>query len=181
MHMRMHQPHRAVAVLALFALAGCGGGGSSPSQAGSPQATPAPNGSPAATPKPDPTPTPDPRPNLAPGPVVRYTIKIRTVNNGERDAEQDNQGRWVVHPGERVDFDSTQKNAGDQICQWRDTPHWLLDGREVPLESDAGVVYRRGSTQPFLLKLTMQTTGEVLVQGTLDGVVSNVMVLKSVN
>jgi hypothetical protein len=39
-------------------------------------------------------------------------------DNGSRDAEQDAQGRFVVFDGERVDFDSTQKNAAGDICAW---------------------------------------------------------------
>jgi len=70
----------------------CGGGSGSPS-AGDPGATPAPG----VTPRPSPRPTPDPRIGLAPGPVTRYTIKVRTVNNGERDPVQDESGRWMLN------------------------------------------------------------------------------------
>lgn len=156
----------------------CGGGSSSPS-AGDPTGhTPAP----AATPKPSPTPTPDPRIGLAPGPVTRYTIKVRTVNNGERDAEPDSSGRFIVHPGERVDFDSTQKNAGNEICQWVKDPEWTIDGGACPMETlcPGGVVYRRGSSQPFLLKTTIQQTGLFSVQASIDGVISNVLEMRSI-
>jgi hypothetical protein len=159
-------------------LAGCGGGTSTTPSAPSAVAPSAPP-TPQPTPRPGPTPTPDPRLQLAPGPVARFAIKVRTINNGERDAVPDDQGRFIVHPGERADFDSTQKNAGDQICQWVNDPVWLIDGHNVPLESDAGIVYRRGSSQPFLLKLTIQKTGVFEVQGAIDGVSSNVLVMKS--
>ena len=50
------------------------------------------------------------------------------MNNGERDAVQDASGFFIVHPGERVDFDSTQKNAGGEICEWVDNPEWTING-----------------------------------------------------
>jgi len=154
----------------------CGGGSGSPS-AGDPGATPAPG----ATPKPSPRPTPDPRIGLAPGPVTRYTIKVRTVNNGERDPEQDASGRFIVHPGERVDFDSTQKNGAGDICQWVTNPEWTIDGGACPMETvcAGGVVLRRGSSQPFLLKTTIQATGLFSVQASIDGVISNVLEMRS--
>jgi hypothetical protein len=154
----------------------CGGGSGSPT-GGDPHTPPPPVG----TPKPSPKPTPDPRIGLAPGPVTRYTIKVRTVNNGERDAEQDAQGRFIVHPGERVDFDSTQKNAGNEICQWVANPDWTINGGACPLETNCpgGVVYRRGSSQPFLLKTTIQQLGTFTVQASIDGVASNVLEVRS--
>ena len=54
------------------------------------------------------------------------------MNNGERDAEQDASGFFIVHPGERVDFDSTQKNAGGEICQWVNNPEWTINGGALP-------------------------------------------------
>jgi len=154
----------------------CGGGSGSPS-AGDPGATPAPG----VTPRPSPRPTPDPRIGLAPGPVTRYTIKVRTVNNGERDPVQDESGRFVVHPGERVDFDSTQKNAGNEICQWVKDPEWTINGGACPMETTCpgGVVHRRGSSQPFLLKTTIEQTGIFSVQASIDGVISNVLEMRS--
>jgi hypothetical protein len=155
--------------------AACGGGSSSPTTPGAGPQTP--GATPAATPKPAPAPTPDPRIGLAPGPVTRYTIKVRTVNNGEREPEQDAQGRYIVHPGERVDFDSTQKNAGGEICQWINNPEWTINQGACPMESTCanGVVFRRGSSQPFLLKTTIQQTGGFNIQASIDGVVSNTL------
>jgi hypothetical protein len=162
------------AALAAITLA-CGGGGSAtgpnpPTGGGTPPPT-----------APTPAPTPDPRIGLPAGPVTRYTIKVRTVNNGERDAEQDASGFFIVHPGERVDFDSTQKNAGGEICQWVNNPEWTIDGGACPMESTCagGVVFRRGSSQPFLLKTTIQQLGTFTVQASIDGVVSNVLDMRS--
>lgn len=76
---------------------------------------------------------PDPRMGLAAGPVVCYVIKVRTVNNGERDARQDADGRWIVYPSERVDFDSTQENSNDEICRWDTDPQWYVDGVNIRL------------------------------------------------
>jgi len=157
----------------------CGGGGSgSPTTPSAGTPTPPP---PTATPHPAATPTPDPRIGLAPGPVTRYTIKVRTVNNGERDAEPDASGRFIVHPGERVDFDSTQKNAGGDICQWINNPEWRINNSGCAEETTCagGVVARRGSSQPFLLKTTIEQTGTFTVQASIDGVASNVLEMRS--
>jgi hypothetical protein len=157
----------------------CGGGGDSSSPGAPTGGGPPP--APAATPKPSPTPTPDPRIGLPAGPVTRYTIKVRTVNNGERDAVQDASGFFIVHPGERVDFDSTQKNAGGEICQWINNPEWAIDGGACPMETTCagGVVFRRGSSQPFLLKTTIQQLGTFTVEASIDGVASNVLNMRS--
>jgi hypothetical protein len=170
---RYTSPGYIVGLAALTLLAGCGGGGSAPS---SPSSTVPP--APAPTPRPAPTPTPDPRLGLASGPVKRYTIKVRTVDNGARDPEVDDRGRYIVFVGERVDFDSTQKNAAEQICQWKDNPVWLINDKDIPDDSSTGNVYRRGSSQPFLLKLTMAGTGTFTVRARLDGVDSNVLEVK---
>jgi hypothetical protein len=155
----------------------CGGGSGSPANPSNPPGAPG-----VTPPRPTPAPTPDPRASLPAGPVTRYTIKVRTVNNGERDAEPDSSGRFIVHPGERVDFDSTQKNAGGEICQWINNPDWTIDGGACPMETTCagGVVLRRGSSQPFLLKTTIQTTGLFTVQASIDGVVSNVLEMRSI-
>jgi hypothetical protein len=150
----------------------CGGGnGSSPNPVPS-QALPA-----APTPKPSPTPTPDPRIGLAAGPVVSYVINVRTVNNGERDAMPDADGRWIFYSGERVDFDSTQKNSSGEICRWDTDPQWYVDGVNIPMDTLSGPVYRRGSSQPFLLKLTIESRAVFEVQAQIDGVKSNVLVM----
>ena len=169
----------AAAVVAVGALTSCGGGDSPAGPNPGPSANPTPAATP--TPRPAPTPTPDPRIGLAPGPVIRYTIKVRTVDSGARDAFQDEQGRWVVYPGERVDFDSTQKNAGNEICTWVNDPTWRINGRDLAFESSNGIVFRRGSSQPFLLKVTVESAGEFTVHAVIDGVESNVLTMRSRN
>jgi len=160
--------------------AACGGGGSGSPTTPNGGATPPPVANP---PRPAPAPTPDPRIGLAPGPVTRYTIKVRTVNAGEREPEADAQGRYIVHPGERVDFDSTQKNAGGEICQWNNSPEWTVNRHACPQEANCanGVVFRRGSSQPFLLKTTIQQTGGFTIEASIDGVVSNTLEILSTN
>jgi hypothetical protein len=115
---------------------------------------------------------------LPAGPVVRFTIKVRTVDNGTRDAEQDAQGRFVVFVGERVDFDSTQKNAAGDICTWTSYPAWFVNDRDIPEDTSTGIVFRRGSSQPFLLKLTMEGTGSFTVRSRIDGVDSNILEMR---
>jgi hypothetical protein len=169
--------HFCTAVLfgVVAALSACGGGDSSPS---GPNPNPSAAPSAAPTPRPAPTPTPDPRIGLPPGPVARFTIKVRTVDNGTRDAEQDAQGRFVVFVGERVDFDSTQKNAAGDICSWNGNPTWFVNDRNIPEDTVTGIVLRRGSSQPFLLKLTMEGTGNFSVRSNIDGVDSNTLEMR---
>ena len=150
-------------------LAAACGGGSSPS---GPDGTPA---TPAPTPRPAPTPTPDPRIGLAQGPIVRFTIKPRIVEPDVRDPEVDGQGRFVLRRGERVDVDGTQKNAANEICTWLNPPVYLINGQDLPFNTSNGVVYRRGSSQPFLLKLNIDNLGTFSVRGSIDGIDSNVL------
>jgi hypothetical protein len=155
-------------------LAACGGG--TPT---APTPSTAPNPAPAAgpTPAPAPAPTPDAQAGLAPGPVVRYTIKVRTIDTGNfnyRDPAQDSEGYWIVHKDEFVVFDSTQKNAGGEICKWNSPPTWQVTDPD-------GVFLLRGSSQPFLLRTDIgRNNGLVEVQATIDGVVSNLLKVKAV-
>jgi hypothetical protein len=173
----MKQMHLRSAVLAcaVSGLVACGGG-SDPAPGGPNPVTPGPSAT--ATPRPAPAPTPDPRIGLPAGPVARFTIKVRTVDNGTRDPDLDGQGRYVVFVGERVDFDSTQKNAAGDICQWNGSPTWFVNDRDIPEDTSSGIVYRRGSSQPFLLKLTMEGTGSFSVRSRIDGVDSNVLEMR---
>lgn len=166
---------QAVVIGVCVFLSNCGGGGEK-----APAGPAAPTG-PVANPSPRPTPapTPDPRLGLAPGPVSRYTIKVRTVDAGAREVVQDSSGRWLVNVGERLDFDSTQKNLGGDICQWILDPVWFVDGQNMAFESTNGVVFRRGSSQPFLLKLTINKPGTFVVHAAIDGVQSNVLEVKA--
>jgi hypothetical protein len=158
----------AVLLFAAGALAACGGG-SSPA---GPDANPGP---PSPAPTPAPTPTPDPRVNMARGPVTRFTIKPRIVEPDVRDPQQDAQGRFILHREERVDVDGTQKNAGNEICAWVNPPVYLINDGVMEFNTGSGVVYRRGSSQPFLLKMNVDGRGTFSVRGTIDGIDSNVL------
>ena len=46
-------------------------------------------------------------------------------------------------------------------------------------ESSNGVVYRRGSSQPFLLELTIEKKGSFAISARIDGVDSNVLQMRS--
>lgn len=162
---------RRAAVLLAFAVPGfisCGGG----SPAG-PEANP--GSSPAPAPTPAPTPTPDPRVNLARGPITRFTIKPRIVEPDVRDPDVDAQGRFILRREERVDIDGTQKNAANEICAWINPPVYLVNDQIMAFNTGNGVVYRRGSSQPFLLKLNIETRGTFNVRGSIDGIESNVL------
>jgi hypothetical protein len=136
---------------------------------------------PIAQPGPSPTPapgaTPDPRAGLGPGPVERYTIKVRSIDMGNfnyRDPFQDAAGRWVVYPDEFLVFDSTQKNAGGELCVWINNPTWSL-------QDPGGVLaLRDGQNNPFLLRTDVKKKGEMSLFATIDGVVSNVLEISAV-
>jgi hypothetical protein len=155
------------AAFALLTLAACGGGGS---PAG-PDAGPGPS----ASPTPAPTPTPDPRAGLAPGPIIRFTIKPRIAEPEVRDPLTDAQGRFILFREERVDIDGTQKNSSNEICAWVNPPTYFINGQNMPFNTSNGVVLRRGSSQPFLLKMTMENRGTFSVRGSIDGIESNVL------
>jgi hypothetical protein len=125
---------------------------------------------PAAEPTPPP-PGSDPRAGLAAGPVVRYTIKVRTIDTGGfnyRDPQEDQEGNWIVHPGEFVVFDSTQKNAEGLQCKWVDNPEWFWN-------DPSGSWNVKGSSQPFLLRVDIKKKGLVEVSAQIDGVRSNTL------
>ena len=128
-----------------------------------------------ATPDPNATPNPDVRSTLPDGPVAIVFIKVRSIDVGNkvyRDPVQDKDGYWVLHKGEFVVFDLTQKNAANQECKWVNDPTWEVD--------DPGFVFIiKGSSQPFLLRVDVdKEEGLINVQGHIDGVDSNVLKIK---
>jgi hypothetical protein len=117
----------------------------------------------------------NPTANLAPGPVVRYTIKVRSIDveggGGQnfRDPYQNDQGQWVVHPDEFVVLDSTQKNASGELCRVENyPPSWSIDE-----EGQRVLVPRVGQNNPFLLRLDVRKKGLARVGAVVDGVESN--------
>lgn len=118
----------------------------------------------------------DPRDNLAPGPIVRYTIKVRSIDRGGfdyRDPLQNADGQWVVHPNEFIVFDSTQKNANGELCRWIDPPRWFL-------EDPDGVLERRDSSQPFLFRADVRRRGTFRISARIDGIESNTLEVASI-
>jgi hypothetical protein len=121
------------------------------------------------TPTPAPTPTPpDYFNSLAPGPVARYNIKLHSVRQPsgtelEEPFPQDSQNRYRVNPGDFIVFDSTQKNANGDECQWINDPVWTVD-------DSANVMDRRPSSNPFLLRIDIMRTGSFTVTASLDGI-----------
>jgi hypothetical protein len=153
-------------------LLSCGGGGSptqpTPTPTPAPIATPTPAPTPAPIPTPTPTPSPDFFDTLAPGPVARYNFKLHSVRKPdgtelEEPFPQDNQDRYRVGPGDFIVFDSTQKNAAGEECQWINPPIWTVD-------DPRNVMDRRGSSNPLLLRVDIVRTGEFTVTASLDGI-----------
>jgi hypothetical protein len=118
-----------------------------------------------------PTPGTNPGANLAPGPVSRVVIYIYQVRGADgvyRDKFQDAQGRWILHPGDFVVFDSTQLNATGDKCQWvRDPVYELTDS--------SGVLNVRGSSQPFLFRADVVRKGEIQLKSSIDGIDSSIL------
>ena len=156
-------------VVACAMLSSCGGGGS-PTQ---PSPTPIPTATPTPAPVPTPTPAPTPTPpdyfnSLAPGPVARYNIKLHSVRQPsgtelEEPFPQDGNGWYRVNPGDFIVFDSTQKNANGDECQWINDPVWTVD-------DPANAMDRKPSSNAFLLRVDIVRTGKFTVTASLDGI-----------
>jgi hypothetical protein len=139
-----------------------------PSPAAGP--TPVPGATPG-TPRASPTP-----PDLAPGPVSQLKAYIKTIDVGgftSRPGEQDADGNWIVHPGEFVVFDLTQRNGAGLICNWSVDPQWHVDDPD-------GVLRIKESSHPFFLRVEIEHKGQFELQGTIDGIDSNVLRVSSV-
>jgi hypothetical protein len=133
-------------------------------------ATPAPGSSPG-TPRASPTP-----PDLAPGPVSQLKAYIKTIDTGDftyRPGEQDEDGNWIVHPGEFVVFDLTQRNGAGLICNWIVDPQWHVDDPD-------GVLRIKETSHPFFLRVVIEHKGHFELQGTIDGIDSNVLRVSAV-
>ena len=95
-----------------------------------------------------PTPLPgggtgDPRDALPPGPVTQAKVAVRSIDTGGfnyRDPTQDGDGNWVVHPGEFVVFDFSQRNGAGEKCKWLNEPDWDVSDED-------GIVELKGSSQ----------------------------------
>lgn len=134
------------------------------------QPTPDPNATPSA-PRASPTPA-----DLAPGPVAQLKAYIKSIDDGGfnyRPGEQDKDGNWIVHPGEFVVFDMTQRNGAGLICNWIKDPEWSVDDPD-------GVLRLKESSHPFFLRTVVEHNGHFELQGTMDGIDSNVLRVTSI-
>ena len=121
--------------------------------------------------------TTDPRTGLPAGPVTQAKVAVRSIDTGGfnyRDPTQDGDGNWVVHPGEFVVFDFSQRNGAGEKCQWIHDPEW-------DVSDDDGIVEVRGSSQPFLLRVDILHKGYFEVTGEIDGIKANVLTVVSVS
>jgi len=136
-----------------------------------------PPGAPTPTPNPSSTPRAYPTPfDLAPGPVAQVKAYIKSIDTGGfnyRPGEQNRDGNWVVHPGEFVVFDMTQRNGAGLICNWVKEPEWTLDDPDHLLKV-------KESNVPFFLRLIVEHKGHFELFGEIDGVRSNKLTVDSV-
>ncbi len=139
-------------------------------------ATPTPSPTPTPVPQPTPTPAPSPSPSddrsgYAPGPVVSVKVYLKTVESSRnsrdyRLADKDSEGRFILYVGEFVVVDSTQRNAADEICQWRHDPIYYWDNFDDMMDI-------KGSSEPFFFKFEVARPGIAEVSSSIDGVPSN--------
>ncbi len=135
-------------------------------QPGQSSPTPAPSGG-----------TTDPRVGLPPGPVTQAKVAVRSIDQGGfdyRDPQQDSAGNWIVHPGEFVVFDISQRNGAGEKCQWIKDPVW-------DISDDDEILDVRGSSQPFLLRVDVLHKGYFEVTAEIDGIQANVLSMLSVS
>src|SRR5207247_1691896 len=84
----------------------------------------------------------------ASNPITQANVAVRSIDTGGfnyRDPTQDGDGNWVVHPGEFVVFDFSQRNGAGEKCKWINPPEW-------DVTDDDEIVEVKGSSQPFLLR-----------------------------
>jgi hypothetical protein len=135
------------------------------------------NNPPVGSPTPTPSNAADPRLGLPAGPVTQAKVAVRSIDQGGfdyRDPQQDSAGNWIVHPGEFVVFDLSQRNGAGDKCQWVKDPEWMV-------EDEAGAVEVRGSSQPFLLRVDVLHKGYFEVTAEIDGVRANLLPVLSVS
>jgi hypothetical protein len=174
-----------VPLSALLVLSACGGGSNLPTTPGTtpppPTTTATPQPTPTPTPTPEPTPTATPfdcnRDTLAPGPVVTYRFKLKVIRRngnvieGPPEGDEfptDGHGRIIVHEGDFLVFDSTQKNANGRPCQWENDPGWWTSDESIL--SERTEASRQTTSCGFLLRADVIGTGEFEVDAWLDGV-----------
>ena len=112
---------------------------------------------------------------LEPGPIVKFTVKVYYIKRPPDDAVVDpveQGGKWLSLVGDKIVFDSTQKNSDNKPCQWESEPVYDV--------WDPSCAFERLPTQnPFLLQMHALAPGELFVSATIDGVLSNELVLEA--
>jgi hypothetical protein len=108
--------------------------------------------------------------------VAKVTLYIYQQYHGGKPEQggtieqkmQDGQGRWVLHVKDFVVFDSTQRNANNEICRYNNPPTYDLTDR-------SGVLNVLGSSVPFLYRVEVKAKGEFELVSTIDGQDSGVL------
>jgi hypothetical protein len=146
-------------------------------------ATPSPTESPAAAATASPTAAAAscPRGNYAPGPVTKYAISPRGMFKMPQNIfvlpmkvhvrEEYKDEIWCVDKDQdwRLEFNSTQRNADEEVCCWNNNPQWQI------AEDPMGIVSHFGpwGLDGFNFRLRADAKGKktmVSVEAYLDGV-----------
>ena len=114
--------------------------------------------------------------DLEPGPIVKFTAHLYYVKRAPDDQivnpPETTAGHFEVKVGDKIVYDSTQKNSSNQICQWENLPEWSV--------SDSCAFSRLKTTNPFLLQMQADAPGVLEAFATIDGVTSNTIVVNAV-
>jgi len=117
--------------------------------------------------------------------VVSYFVKVRSIQNPLGDyrtvGQDPSTGNWIVYKGDFVVFDSDQRNAAGDKCRWVNNPEWFIDGVKATEQTAFanGVVFVKGSSNPFLLRTDMLEYGVFRLTAKIDGVDANEIVIES--
>jgi hypothetical protein len=74
-------------------------------------------------------------------------------------------GKWLAQVGDKIVFDSTQKNSNNKPCQWESDPEYIV--------SNSCSFERLSTGNPFLLQMQANAPGELTVSATIDGITAN--------
>jgi hypothetical protein len=106
--------------------------------------------------------------DLQPGPIVKYTVSVYYLKRGPNDeiiTPVEQNGKWLAQVGDKIVFDSTQKNSNNKPCQWESEPEYIV--------SDSCSFERLATGNPFLLQMQANAPGELTVSATIDGITAN--------
>jgi hypothetical protein len=106
--------------------------------------------------------------DLEPGPIVKFTVIVYYIKRGPNDeiiTPTQVNGKWTALVGDKIVFDSTQKNANNKPCQWENEPEYII--------SDSCAFQRLATGNPFLLQMQANAPGELTVSASIDGITAN--------